>query len=117
MKIYIDTEYHCHTDNPDGVFRDAIMSENARAFFSNRCTTFIEGYRYVPYGESWARYDGVVFRGEMITPWKPYDELDAAQRKYERQQIAEYEDALANSVTISDIEKSYQEGVNSAYDQ
>jgi hypothetical protein len=29
-----------------------------------------------------------VFRGEMITPWKPWAELDAAQRAYERERAA-----------------------------
>jgi hypothetical protein len=35
------------------------------------------------------REDGVVFSSEMIAPWKPYSELDEAQREYERQQLAE----------------------------
>jgi len=33
-----------------------------------------------------SRADGVVFTGEMIAPWKPWAELDAAQREYEREQ-------------------------------
>ena len=36
----------------------------------------------------------------MISPWKPWDELDTAQREYERQQLAAYEQAL------SEIEKA-----------
>ena len=90
MKIYIDSEYRCHTANPDGNFREAETD-----FFVGKCATFIEGYRLVPFGESWTRSDGVVFQGEMITPWKPYKELDAAQREYERQQLADAEAALA----------------------
>ena len=31
----------------------------------------------------------------MIAPWKDYNELDAAQREYERQQLAQYESALS----------------------
>ena len=96
MKVYIDSEFRCHIDNPDGIFREVVLSESAKAFFANKCTTFIEGYRLKPEGETWVREDGEVFSGgEMITPWKDYDELDSAQRKYERQQLAEYEAALA----------------------
>jgi hypothetical protein len=31
----------------------------------------------------------------MITPWKDYNELDAAQRQYEREKLADAENALA----------------------
>ena len=96
MKIFIDAEFKCHTSNPDGIFREVVLSENVQAFFSNKCTTFIEGYRLKPVGETWVREDGAVFSGgEMITPWKPNDELDSIQRKYEQQQIADYETALS----------------------
>ena len=40
------------------------------------------------------REDGVEFPGEMIAPWKPYAELDAAQRAYEQQLLTEYAAAL-----------------------
>ena len=114
MTIYIDTEYCCHTTNPDGIYREIELSESARKFFADKCTTFIEGYRLKPKGETWVRDDGEVFSGgEMITPWKDYNELDAAQREYERQLIAESEAALAASIPISDLDAAYQEGVNS----
>lgn len=91
MKFYIDAEFKCHIDNPDGAFR-----EFHDPFFNNKCQTFIEGYRYKPEGESWTREDGTVFSGaKMIAPWKDYAELDSAQREYERQLLAEYESALA----------------------
>lgn len=96
MKIYIDSDFKCHISNPDGEFREVILSDNARDFFNNKCTTFIEGYRLKPDGETWVREDGKVFSGgEMITPWKDYNELDAAQREYERQMLADYESAFA----------------------
>jgi hypothetical protein len=88
--VYIDSEFKCHTTNPDGAFRGVETS-----FFEGKCQTFSEGYRYIPYGESWTREDGVVFTGEMIAPWKPYSELDAAQRQYEREKLADAENALA----------------------
>ena len=90
MKVYVDAEYCCHTTNPDGLFRAFDVP-----YFDGKCDAFIEGYRFVPSGETWTRSDGVVFHGEMITPWKPYNELDASQREYERQLLAEYESALA----------------------
>ena len=89
MKIYIDFEFKCHTTNPDGSFRE-IESD----FFEGKCQIFIEGYRFVPSGESWTRSDGVLFTGEMIAPWKDYNELDTAQREYERQMLEEYAEAL-----------------------
>jgi hypothetical protein len=90
MKMYIDSEFKCHIANPNGVFREVVLSQIAEAFFANKCTTFIEGYRLKPEDETWVREDGFVFSGgEMITPWKPYSELDAAQREYERQLLAE----------------------------
>lgn len=87
--VYIDSEYRCHTSNPDGTFRAV-----EHPFFADKCTMLVEGYRYIPSGESWTREDGVVFYGEMITPWKPYDELEAVQREYERQKLADAENAL-----------------------
>ena len=63
--------------------------------FDGKCDTYIEGYRFVPSGETWTREDGETFTGEMISPWRPWAELDAAQREYEREQIAQHESALS----------------------
>ena len=95
MKIYIDSEYCCHSTNPDGFYRELILSESAKAFFDNKCITFIEGYRLIPSDETWIREDGIDFTGEMIAPWKPYDGLDAAQREYERQLLSEKDTIIA----------------------
>lgn len=88
MKIYIDTECKCHVTNPDNAFREFDVP-----FFDGMCQTLIEGYRYCPEGESYIREDGAVFHGECIVPWKPYSELDAAQRQYEQAQLADYKAA------------------------
>lgn len=96
MKTYIDNEFKCHLTDPNGDLREVVLSESASEFFFNKCATFIEGYRVKPDGETWIREDGKVFSGgEMITPWKPYDELDVAQRQYEREKLADAENALA----------------------
>jgi hypothetical protein len=78
MKIYIDSEKHCHTTNPDGIYREV-----EHPFFDDKRQIVVEGYCY---DDS----KGYV----QIYPWKPYDELDAAQREYERQMLAEYEESL-----------------------
>lgn len=88
MKIYIDKDYKCH------VADDGSMTAVETEFFDGKCDEFIEGYRFVPAGESWTREDGEVFAGEMIAPWRPYNELDAVQREYEREQLADMRNAL-----------------------
>jgi hypothetical protein len=86
--IYIDSDFKCHRQ------QRGTMTAVETDFFDGKCDTFIEGYRFVPDGESWERSDGVVFQGEMVAPWMPYDELDAAQREYERELLAEYESLI-----------------------
>lgn len=86
--IYIDSEYKCHVAN------DGKMVAVETDAFDGKCDAYIEGYRFVPAGEVWTRPDGAVFSGEMIAPWKPFEELAAAQAAYERHQLAEYQEAL-----------------------
>ena len=90
MTIYIDSDFKCHTSAPDGLYT-AVETD----FFDGKCDACIEGYRFVPAGSAWTRPDGVTFAGEMIAPWKDWRELDATQRAYERQLLAEYEQALS----------------------
>ena len=99
--IYIDSDFKCHTANPDGMYTPVEATA-----FDGKCDAYIEGYRFIPAGQSWTRADGVVFTGEMIAPWKPWAELDAVQREYEREQYqmvvaqnAEYEAALSEIET------------------
>lgn len=88
MVVYIDSELKCHlTDDGTG---KAVETD----FFHGKCDAFVEGYRLIPEGESWTRSDGMVFHGEMIAPWKPFAQLDMAQRAYEKQLLAEYAEAL-----------------------
>ena len=102
MKIYIDPEFKCHTTNPDSSFQEIETD-----FFIDKCNAFIEGYRFVPNGESWIREDGTVFDGEMISPWKDYTQLEIAQQQYERTMLAQ----LKNNQ--NELNASYQEGINS----
>lgn len=73
--IYIDFEFKCHVAN------DGTMTAVETDFFDGKCDAFIEGYCY----------EG---NGVRIYPWKPYAELDNAQRDYERQTLEEYTEAL-----------------------
>lgn len=81
MKIYIDTEFKCHTKN------DGTMREIETNFFIDKCKAYIEGYRFVPDGETWIREDGKEFHGLMISPWKNYCGLLTVQEAYEEAEI------------------------------
>ena len=85
MKVFIDKDFKCHLSD------DGTMTAVETPFFDGKCAAFIEGYRFVPADESWVGENGVVFEGEMISPWQDYNELEDAQRAYERQLLAEYE--------------------------
>ena len=87
--IYIDSSFKCHVTD------DGTMAAVETDAFDGYCTEYIEGYRFVPAGSTWIREDGTTFEGEMLAPWKPWNELDAAQREYERQEAADMKEALA----------------------
>ena len=91
--IYIDSDFKCHVSD------DGTMSSVETAFFDGKCNSFIEGYRFVPSGETWIREDGVVFTGEMVAPFVDYRILEAYQKQYEE--------------TLAEMDAAYREGVNS----
>lgn len=100
MTIYIDNDYKCHAAD-DGTMR-AVETD----FFNGKCAEFIEGYRFVPSGETWIRSDGQMFTGEMIASFREYSQILEIQTAVDRAQaqaqqtINEYEQAL------SEIEKA-----------
>ena len=98
--IYIDAENNCH------VADDGTMTAVETAFFDGKCDAFVEGFCYE-----------VEDKLTRIYPRKPYAELDAVQREYERELLTEYEAELSelreNSVPIAELEAAYEEGVNS----
>lgn len=67
-------------------------------FFDGKCKQFIEGYRFVPAGETWIREDGQVFTGEMVAPWRPYEILVEFQAIYEEEQAKQVDMAAALEV-------------------
>lgn len=92
-KIYIDSDFLCHVSSGDG------LREVETDFFDGKCAAFIEGYRFIPAGESWTRGDGTVFAGEMVAPVRDYAGLEEIQSAVDREQ--------------SELDAAYQEGVNS----
>ena len=107
MMIYLDADFKCHIEN------DGKRTAFETAHFDGKCREFIEGHLCKP--------DDGLSGGTMIAPWKDCDELDKAQRAYEKQLLTEYEVELTelreNSIPAADLEAAYQEGVDSAYDQ
>lgn len=86
--IYIDSEFKCHAAPGDGLRGFEVP------YFDGKCEAFVDGYRYVPEGESWQREDGVVFTGEMLSPWQDYAALNAKQREYEKEELDDALEAL-----------------------
>lgn len=107
MTIYVDSDFKCHLSPAEGL--TAVETD----FFNGMCPEYIEGYRLVPEGQVWTRSDGVTFRGLMISSWKPWNELDEAQREYERQRVSELE--AENETLLADmaqlVEEVYQSDV------
>ena len=75
MVLYIDADFKCHVSN------DGTMTAIETDYFDGKCDAFIEGFCYEDRGN-----------GIAIYPWKDYDELDAAQREYEREQLTDLEE-------------------------
>lgn len=100
MTIYIDSDYKCHTSPADGL--TAVETDA----FDGKCRQFIEGYRFVPAGESWVREDEEVFTGEMVAPWRDYAILSEFQEVAQEGQnkAAEEIAAIVEEVYNSDLE-------------
>ena len=95
MIIYIDNDYKCHTSQGEGL--TAVETD----FFDGKCRQFIEGYRFVPVGETWTREGGQVFHGEMVAPWRDYAILS------EFQEVAQEEQAKATEEIAAIVEEVY----------
>lgn len=80
--VYTDSEKKCHTTD------DGTMTAVETDFFDGYCDAVIEGYCY----DTSKGYT-------HIYPWKPTNELFAAQTQYEADR--------------SSLEESYRKGVNS----
>ena len=92
MTVYIDKDFKCHVEDGGGM---TLVETDA---FDDKCQKYIEGYRFVPEGQTWTREDGVEFQGEMISPHTDYAILAAYQEQFEEMNAA--------------LEAAYQKGVN-----
>ena len=82
--IYLNKDFECSATEKS----DTVQSIKTEAFYG-KCNTYIEGYRFVPQGQEWTRSDGVVFKGEMVAPFKDSQMLEMVQALYEEQQPTE----------------------------
>ena len=100
MTIYIDNDYKCYASPGEGL--TAVETE----FFVFFCRQFIEGYRFIPFEQSWTRSDGQVFHGEMVAPWRDYSILSEFQEVAQEEQAKATEEiaAIVEEVYNSDIE-------------
>ena len=91
MIVYIDSDYRCHIEN-DGTMRPVEIETEV---YGDKCKAYIEGFRYVPEGESWISPNGTEFSG-MFAPAVSYDLLLSAQAQYEadQEQMSDMQTAL-----------------------
>lgn len=95
MTIYIDNEFKCYTSPGDG-----FTSVETDAF-DGKCSQYIEGYRFVPAGQTWIRKDGEVFTGKMVAPFRDYEILA------ELQEVAQEEQDKATAEIATIVEDIY----------
>lgn len=95
MTIYIDNDYKCHTSPGEGL--TAVETDA----FEDKCSRYIQGYRFVPAGETWIREDGHRFTGEMVAPWRDYAILS------EFQEVAQEEQDKATAEMAALVEEVY----------
>ena len=77
--IYLNDDFQCSVTEKE----DTVQSVETE-LFDGKCNAWIEGYRFVPAGQTWTRSDGVVFTGEMIAPFKDYTYLEMVQSLYDQ---------------------------------
>ena len=97
MTIYIDSEYKCHVSPGEGL--TAVETDS----FNGKCRQYVEGYRFVPAGQSWTREDGQAFSGEMVAPWREYELLAELQALYEEEQARQADMAAALDAIYSGV--------------
>lgn len=87
MTVYIDNDFRCHISDTGG------LTAVETTAFDDKCSRYIQGYRFIPSGSTWTRSDGVVFAGEMAAPAEDSRILEAAQDAYEQAVAEEAEKA------------------------
>lgn len=97
--IFLNRDYECSLVEKN----DTVQSIETN-IFDGKCNAYIEGFRFIPAGQTWTRKDGVVFTGEMIAPFKDTAYLEAVQTAFEE---------LSESITNTElaIAELYEMGV------
>lgn len=85
MKIYLDTDYKCHTQN------DGMMREIETPFFDGKCAEYIEGYIYDDRN------------GIAVYPWQSYAQLETIQSAVDRTQAEADEQIMGLLDTIEEL--------------
>ena len=106
MTIYLDPEFKCHLTDTGSL--QAVETD----VFDGKCDKYIEGYRFVPEGQTWTRDDGVQFTGPMVSPHTNYDILAAYQEQYQSD-VDLVEQAQVLQSQMAALDAAYREGVNS----
>lgn len=90
--VYLDAiTFQCYLSQNEDNTRIPYETDS----FDDKCNDYILGFRIVPSGYEWKRSDGHIFTGEMVSAWKPFEELDGVQRAYEKQLLEEQAAELA----------------------
>lgn len=90
MIVYIDNNYNCYASN------DGTRREFETTFLEGKCPAYIEGFKYVPKGETYIDEGGRAYHGEMCIINADHNKLEKAQFEYELAQVkAELADADA----------------------
>lgn len=82
MIFYINCEFKVFTVNTGG------LTQVENDFFDDKCKEFVEGYLFIPAGTQWPPESGKTTPGDILAPWQDWNELETAQREYEREQLA-----------------------------
>ena len=88
--VYLDENFCCHLENNE----DGNWMKHETDQLDHLSPDVVEYYRLIPEGYSWTNLDGVEFKGEMVAPWVINSQIDAIQRAYEGEKLADAENAL-----------------------
>lgn len=97
--IYLNSDFQCSVAE-----KEDTVQHIETDYFDGKCNAWIEGYRFVPQGQTWTRADGVEFGGQMAAPFKDYSYLEMVQSVY---------DQLAADITDTQlaVAELYESGV------
>lgn len=87
--LWIDENFRVHPESGEG------LTEISTDVFDDMPLTVAACYLYVPADQSYRKPNGIVVHGEFIQPAVSEEELTAAQRKFEQEQVEEYNALVA----------------------